>query len=404
MTLLSRFLTVLLIGAGSGVAATLFVQSNPPQGPTLPFSISSIWAGPEKAATAGEQGSAAVAGVAAPPAAGRTAQINSDAVIAVYEQASPAVVNINFTARSRDQFGRSMVQQGTGSGFIISNQGHIATNHHVAGQASRLDVTLANGDSYVGELVGVDNANDLAIVKLNAPADILASLTVVPLGDSSQVRVGETVVAIGNPFGLERSASMGIVSSLARTRPGETDRLIANMIQTDAAINPGNSGGPLLNLNGEVIGINEQIETSVQGNIGIGFAVPVNALKRYLPEMLAGREPQHAWFGISGGRLTPTVAEQFNLSIKQGVIVVATIRGGPAERAGLRGTNSNNVAAADIITSIDSRPMRNVEDIIRYIDERNPGDTVRVAFTRAGRTQTVDVQLGVWPSGGVPIG
>jgi S1-C subfamily serine protease len=399
MTVLSRFFAVLVLGAIAGILATLRIQADPPRLPGLPFDIPSLQASPETAPDPAPP----VFASADPRLAGRNAQLNSDAVIAVYEQVSPAVVNINFTARSRDQFGRSVVQQGTGSGFIISNQGHIATNHHVAGEASRLDVTLANGDSYVGELTGVDMANDLAIVKLQAPANVLASLPVVPLGDSNQVRVGETVVAIGNPFGLERSASMGIVSSLARTRPGENERLIANMIQTDAAINPGNSGGPLLNLNGEVIGINEQIETQGQGNIGIGFAVPVNALRRYMPDMLAGRTPQHAWFGISGGRLTPTLAEQFNLDIKQGVVVASTIRGGPAERAGLRGSNSNNLASADIITSIDGRAIRTVEDIIRYVDEKNPGDTVRVSFTRGGRSQTVDVQLGVWPAAGTPL-
>jgi S1-C subfamily serine protease len=335
--------------------------------------------------------------------AGRTAQADPEAIINVYQQASPAVVNINFTARSLDQLGRGIQQQGSGSGFIIDDQGHIVTNHHVVSGATRLDVTLANGDSYIGELVGQDTANDLAIIRLNAPDAVLRGLATVPLGNSDQVRVGETVVAIGNPFGLERSATMGIVSSLARTRPGESDRQISNMIQTDAAINPGNSGGPLLNLNGEVIGINEQIQTGSQGNIGIGFAVPVNALRRYLPEMLAGREPQHAWLGISGGRLTPTGAEQANLPVRQGVIVASVLRGGPAERGGLRGAVANNPASADIITAIDGTAVRSVEDVIRLIDAKNPGDTVTVTYVRGGSTQSAQVTLGVWPASGVPI-
>jgi S1-C subfamily serine protease len=217
---------------------------------------------------------------------------SSEAASQVYERVGTGVVNITFTARQQDIFGRSVQQEGTGSGIIIDDQGHVVTNQHVVEGASRLDITLADGTIYIGELVASDSANDLALLRIQAPADRLRQLTVVPLGDSDSLKVGQAVIAIGNPFGLERSASMGIVSSLGRSRPGLESRLITNMIQTDAAINPGNSGGPLLNLRGEVIGINEQIEvsrgTSQQGNIGIGFAIPVNTLKRYLPDLLAG--------------------------------------------------------------------------------------------------------------------
>src|SRR5437773_1515322 len=184
-------------------------------------------------------------------AAARVAQGQSDTAVSdVYDRVSPSVVNINFTSIARDSFGFQSTQQGSGSGFVIDDQGHVATNYHVVGGATRLDVTLADGNSYSGEVVGSDQANDLAIIRIVTSPDVLARLTQAPLGDSSQLRVGQTVVAIGNPFGLERSASLGIVSSVGRTRPGETDRLIANMIQTDAAINPGNSGGPLLDLQG----------------------------------------------------------------------------------------------------------------------------------------------------------
>jgi len=283
---------------------------------------------------------------------------------------------------------------------VIDDQGHVATNYHVVGGATRLDVTLADGNSYSGEVVGSDQANDLAIIRIVTSPDVLARLTQAPLGDSSQLRVGQTVVAIGNPFGLERSASLGIVSSVGRTRPGETDRLIANMIQTDAAINPGNSGGPLLDLQGNVVGINEQIQSSVGGNVGIGFAVPVNSLTRYLPDLLAGRTPQHSWLGISGARLTASLAQQAGISNAQGVILVTVLPGGPAAQAGLRGGGTSNLRGGDVITDINGQAVRSAEDIASYIDAFNPGDHVTIGLLRGGQRQTADTTLGVWqPTG-----
>jgi len=203
------------------------------------------------------------------PVAGRASVTEGDAISQVYERVSPGVVNITFSAQARDQFGRLQRQEGTGSGIIIDHQGNIVTNQHVVENSTRLDVTLADETIYVADLVASDPANDLAVIRLQAAPEVLQRLTIVPLGDSDQLKVGQPVVAIGNPFGLERSASSGIVSSLGRTRPGVAQRLITDMIQTDAAINPGNSGGPLLNLRGEVIGINEQIETPARGNVGV---------------------------------------------------------------------------------------------------------------------------------------
>ncbi len=331
-----------------------------------------------------------------PPAASSSGQPAGVDVSDVYERVSPAVVNITFSAQARDAFGRAQQAEGTGSGFIIDDQGHVVTNYHVAGGTNRLDVTLADNSSYVGDIVASDQANDLAILKINAPADKLRQLTIARLGDSDALKVGQTVVAIGNPFGLERSASFGIVSSVGRVRPGEAQRLISNMIQTDAAINPGNSGGPLLNVRGEVIGINEQIEAPARGNVGVGFAIPVNALRRYLPELLAGREPRHAYMGIAGGPLTPTLAEQIRAPVQQGVILATVVPGGPAARAGLRGATGSNPATGDIITALDGQPVRSVEDVASYIDKKEPGDTVRVAYARGGQTQEASVTLDVW--------
>jgi 2-alkenal reductase len=332
---------------------------------------------------------------------GALSLIAGDAPIRVYEDVSPSVVNINTTGRGRDALGRSFQQQGTGSGFIIDHEGHIATNQHVVSGATRMDITLADGSSYVGTLVASDNANDLAVVKLQAPEDKLRQLAPVRLGDSSALKVGQTVVAIGNPFGLERSQSMGIISSLGRTRPGLDQRLITNMIQTDAAINPGNSGGPLLNLQGEVIGINEQIEVSSSsalgggGNIGVGFAIPVNTLKRYLPELLAGREPKHAWLGIAGRALSPSMAEDLRIQGTSGVVLVSVAANGPAAQGGLRGSARTD-AVGDIITELDGQAVRSVEDIAQYIDRKEPSDIVKVTFLRNGQTQTTDVTLGTW--------
>jgi S1-C subfamily serine protease len=246
-------------------------------------------------------------------------------------------------------------------------------------------------------------------VKLQAPGEKLRSLTVARLGDSSTLKVGQTVVAIGNPFGLERSESLGIISSLGRTRPGIEQRLITNMIQTDAAINPGNSGGPLLNLSGEVIGINEQIEVSSSsasgptGNVGIGFAIPINTLKRYLPELLAGREPKHAWLGIAGRPLSPSMAEDLRMPGTRGVLLASVSANGPAAQAGLRGSPRASDPSGDIITELDGHAVRSVEDIAAYIDQKNPGDAVKVTYVRGGQPQTTDVTLGTWENSGTSV-
>jgi S1-C subfamily serine protease len=328
-----------------------------------------------------------------------TVVAESNSISRVYEQTSAAVVNITMSALTRTQAGRTQQLQGTGSGFVVDQLGHIVTNQHVVDGATRLDVTLADESSYIATVVATDPATDLALLQLEAPTEVLRGLTVASLGDSGQLKVGDAVVAIGNPFGLERSATAGIVSSLRRTRPGTTQRLITDMIQTDAAINPGNSGGPLLNLRGEVIGINEQIASSSEGNVGVGFSIPVNTLKRVLPELLAGQQPQHAWIGIAGASLTPTMAEQYGLTVKQGIVLTQTVPGGPAAQAGLRA--GIDPSAADIITAVDGQSVRSVQDVASTVDRHNPNDRVSVTYVRGGTTQTADVTLGVWQDTGI---
>jgi S1-C subfamily serine protease len=259
-----------------------------------------------------------------------------------------------------------------------------------------VDITLADQSVWIGEVIGSDPGNDIALLKMQAPPEKLAQLSVATLGDSNALRVGQAVVAIGNPFGLGRSASLGIVSSLGRARPGETARLITNMVQTDAAINPGNSGGPLLNLRGEVIGINEQIEAPSRGNVGVGFATPVNTLKRYLPTLMAGVEPKHAWMGISGVQLTPTLAEELELPVSHGALITRLAAGGPAERAGLRGGTRGNPGSGDVITDLGGSQVRSVEDIAVIVDRHEPGDTIPVRYVREGSALDGTVTLDTW--------
>ncbi len=327
----------------------------------------------------------------APPPLGE-----SQAIISVYQQASPAVVNISFISQALDVFGNRVLQEASGSGVILDQQGDILTNEHVVSGASQLDITLPDGSIYAGQIIATDPAIDLALLSLQAPAAVLAQLTVASLGDSSTLQVGQQVLAIGNPFGFERSASRGIVSSLGRTLPGEQNRFITNMIQTDAAINPGNSGGPLLDMSGQVVGINEQIASSSDTSSGVGFAIPINTVKRYLPDLLAGRQPQHAWLGVSGLTLTPSRARALRIGVQQGVILAAVASGGPAAAAGLRGVRGNDVSTADVITALDGVPVRREEEIAAFVDQHQPGDSVEVQFIRGGQPQTANVVLGTW--------
>jgi S1-C subfamily serine protease len=314
---------------------------------------------------------------------------------AVYEQVNPAVVTIRVRSEARNESGSPGLQGGTAAGFILDTDGHIVTALHVVYGADRIDVILADGSTYRAEVLGTDPGNDLAIVTLQAPPEKLQGLATARLGDSSGLRVGETVIAIGSPFGLDRTLTMGVISSLGRMRSGVGERLITDMIQVDAPINPGNSGGPLLNLRGEVIGINEQIEGT--GSTGIGFAVPVNTLTRHLPDLLTSREPRHAWLGISGRALSPAGAETLEMAGQRGVVLGSVAPGGPAALAGLLGSDETG-SVGDVIVELDDHPVRSVEEIAQYIDRKEPGDTVRVTYIRDGHMVTAVATLGAWVS------
>jgi serine protease Do len=322
---------------------------------------------------------------------------DEDLLADLYDRVSPSVVNITVRSRVNGSGNVPEFEQGTGSGIILDTMGNILTNNHVAGEGRRLVVTLADGTKLSASLVGTDPLSDLAVVRVQATPDKLHPAT---LGDSDQLRVGQLAVAIGNPFGLERSLTTGVISAVGRVRPsGLGRRSIPNMVQTDAAINPGNSGGPLLNSRGEVIGINTQIQTSagVRGNMGVGFAVPVNAAHRALPDLLAGRSVQHPWLGISGTAVSEDLAEEHSLPVKQGVLVAEVLPDSPAQQAGIRGGGRRDPGSGDIVLRLDNREVKAVEDIVAYLDGRAVGDRVTVTFMRGGATQTAEVVLSPWP-------
>ncbi|MBI2080489.1 MAG: trypsin-like peptidase domain-containing protein, partial [candidate division NC10 bacterium] len=255
-------------------------------------------------------------------------------VIGVYGKASPAVVHIASVALAYDFFFNVVPQTGTGSGFILDEQGHIVTNNHVVADARSLEVTLADGTKTPATLVGRDPNNDLAVIKINLPG---RTLPVLPLGDSDALQVGQLAIAIGNPFGLDRTVTRGVISSLNRSLKAESGREIRGIIQTDAAINPGNSGGPLLNSRGEAIGINTAIFSPSGGSVGIGFAIPVNTARRLVPQLIATGRVRHPWLGIAGVSLSPDLVKALDLPVEKGVLVAQVYPRSPAARAGLKG-------------------------------------------------------------------
>jgi putative serine protease PepD len=325
-----------------------------------------------------------------------------EAVIGIYKAASPGVVHITSTVLSQDFFFRVVPERGTGSGFMIDDKGLILTNNHVVENADSLEVTLPDKSKVAAKLVGRDPENDVAVIRVNVPKE---KLTPLRLGDSSQLQVGQMAIAIGNPFGLDRTITRGVVSAVGRSLKSDTGRQIRNVIQTDAAINPGNSGGPLLNSQGEVIGINTAIFTPSGGSVGIGFAVPVNTAKKLLPQLIARGRASHPWLGISGMDINPTVAKALSLPVKDGVMIGQVAPNGPAARAGLRGSQRRvrignymvNVGG-DIIQTLDGEKITTIDDLTAFLDERKKvGEDVRVDVLRDGKPHVVTVRLGELP-------
>jgi S1-C subfamily serine protease len=321
--------------------------------------------------------------------------------IAVYEKAADGVVNVTSTAIQTDFFFNAFPTQGAGSGSIIDTKGHILTNHHVVADAQKLEVTLADGSKWPAKLVGSDPDSDLAVIKIDAPKE---KLKVIPMGDSKNLKVGQKVLAIGNPFGFQRTLTTGIVSSLGRTIRSETGTLIEDVIQTDAAINPGNSGGPLLNSAGEIIGISSAIVSPSRGNVGIGFAVPVNTAKRVIPELLSKGYVTYPWIGATIQSLIPEMAKYLKLKIERGAMITEVIKGGPADKAGMKGGdqkiqvgNMVMLVGGDIVVKADQREVKTNDELIHHIREKKPGDTILLKVFRKDSFIDVKVTLGERP-------
>ena len=313
--------------------------------------------------------------------------------IEVYRTLSPGVVFIHSTSYARDFLGFVEPQEGSGSGSIIDAQGNILTNYHVIEGAQKLSVSLGGQKDYAARIVGGDPDTDLAVIRLiEKPA---GPLTVVPLGDSDKLVVGQKVLAIGNPFGLDRTLTTGVISGLQRPIRARNQRLIEGAIQTDASINPGNSGGPLLDSHGRMIGINSQILSPSGTSAGVGFAVPVNIAKRVVPQLLQTGQVSRPKLGIST-RDVSAFRNQVDLPVNDGVLIVQVQRGGAAATAGLRGlqpTEDGEVELGDIIVGIDNEKVANRDDLFRVLDKHKVGDMVSVQIWRDGRSMSVPVRL-----------
>jgi len=313
--------------------------------------------------------------------------------IEVYRTLSPGVVFIHSTSYARDFFGFVEPQEGSGSGSILDQQGNILTNYHVIEGAQKLSVSMGGKKDYAAEVVGGDPDTDLAVIRLTEkPA---GGLTVVPMGDSDRLVVGQKVLAIGNPFGLDRTLTTGVISGLQRPLRARNNRLIEGAIQTDASINPGNSGGPLLDSHGRMIGINSQILSPSGSSAGVGFAVPVSIAKRVVPQLLQNGRVRRPKLGISTRDIT-SLRNQIDLPVDDGVLIYQVARGGGAATAGLRGvqqTESGDVELGDIIVGIDNDKVANSDDLFRVLDKHQIGDTVQVQIWRDGRRMSVPVRL-----------
>jgi putative serine protease PepD len=346
----------------------------------------------------------------ATPVADNGAGHDSTTVNQIYrhDSAGVAFIQAEQPAPPPSPFGFFGAPQGggtaTGSGFVIDTDGHILTNNHVVARATKISVKLgASETSYDAHTVGTDPATDLALLKIDAPSDQLHPL---PLGDSSKVAVGDPVVAIGNPFGLDRTVTSGIVSALQRQIQAPNGFSISNVIQTDAAINPGNSGGPLIDSAGQVVGVNSQIETAGGGgNVGIGFAIPINTARDVITQLEQNGEVKHAFLGITGTTIEPGIARALNLPVDRGVLVQEVVPGGPADKAGINGGNTSATIdgaslslGGDIITAVDGKKVSSMDDVVNVVNAAKPGDTLDVTVRSGAETKTVTVTLGDRPS------
>ena len=393
-------------GGVAGAAATYFLFS-----PTSQV---------KSAAAAVEQPAAPALTTILDARAADLTDIRLDGTVAgIYEQVGPGVVTVAVKQAGQASVPRNRLPQspdqpqqpdqsvpeaeGEGSGFIVDNQGHILTNHHVVDGATEISVRLIDGSEIPARVVGTAPDADLALIQADIPAD---KLVIVPLGDSEAVQPGDPAVAIGSPFGLDHTVTAGIVSGVNREFGTASGRPMRGLIQTDAPVNPGNSGGPILNAKGEVIGIATSIESPVRGSVGVGFAVPSNTAKRLLPKLAAGEKIEHAYLGISGVPITQSLADKQKLPVTSGILVVDVATGGPAEKAGLLGgtftVSTELPTGGDVIVAIEKTPVKNVAELSGNIETKSVGDTVTLSILRDGKPLDLTVILGAWPTSQQP--
>ena len=314
-------------------------------------------------------------------------------LVEIFEKSEPGVVRVNI---QRDEVLEG--GNGVGSGFVFDKKGHVITNAHVIDNAKRIIVTFLDGRSYNAELIGSDEYTDIAVIKVNADLSLLRPLSI---GDSSNLKVGEPIAAIGNPFGLSGSMTSGIVSQLGRLLPSEVGYSIPDVIQTDAAINPGNSGGPLLNMRGEVVGINTAIQSATGEFTGVGFAVPSQTVAKIVPTLIETGEYKHPWIGISGRDIVPDLAKVLGLKDAVGFLVITVVEDSPASKAGLIGSETGvevdgvrYLTGGDIILSVDGIEVRQIDDILIHLQRaKSVGDEMVLEILRDGRTTNITIIL-----------
>lgn len=319
---------------------------------------------------------------------------SEQSTIDLFQSVSPSVVHITNLRTRRSRFSMNVMEipQGTGSGFVWDDSGHIVTNYHVIQDADRAEVTFSDNTVYSGTIVGVARDKDLAVIKINAPKD---KLSPIPIGRSNNLQVGQSVFAIGNPFGLDQTLTTGVISGLGREIQSQSKRPIYDVIQTDASINPGNSGGPLLDSSGRLIGVNTAIYSPSGANAGVGFAVPVDTVNRIVPQLIDHGRVVRPGLGIKVG--SDQIATQLNL---EGVLVVEVFANTAAASAGLRGVRSSPSGAwdlGDVIVAIDSEPIRSSSDLFRALDAHAVGDRVKLTVERDGRRLDTSVTLQALP-------
>ena len=317
----------------------------------------------------------------------------------IYKQAYQGVVEITVSTPQQTPTGNQEAQA-QGSGFVIDSDGHIVTNDHVVENADSVSVRFWNGNTYDASVVGTDPSTDLAVIKVDAPSSILHPVS---LGDSSSVQVGDPVVAIGSPFGLEETVTSGIVSALHRQIEALNQFTINDTIQTDAAINHGNSGGPLFNAAGQVIGVNSQIAGQTGANVGIGFSIPSDTVRSIADTLISSGKVEHAYLGVSVQEIPATVAHDLNLT--EGVETTQVRSGTPAQQAGLKGATGKKMVqgtqyatGGDVITAIGGQKVKTSEGVQLAIDAHHPGDTIEITYWRKGETKTVSVKLATRPT------